>query len=404
MIFNEPGYYLFIAVVAVAFRMMGPSSRPWLLTATGVAFYHYFSPSFSVILAVEAILVWGCARLARRPDRIGRAGLAVGLAVTLGALFFYKYWALAASTLSATGATRIPTFTDLALPLAISFFTFEFVHYLVDARRGKLPEHGIGDFLGFAYFVPTMIAGPIKRFQAFGSQARDARATARDVSDGVSRILVGLLKKMVFADTLTLWVAPLESLDMISMSTRTELVVALLAFSFRIYLDFSGYTDIAVGSARLLGIRVPENFDRPYLSQNIAVFWRRWHMSLMTWIRDYIFIPLGGSRQGDARRALSILTAFAVSGLWHGAAWNFVAWGLYHGALVAGYTVLWTPFRQRIASLVPSRLTSSRTLRWGSRVAATTLTFGVVTLGWGLFALPISDFAALLRALVTGGL
>ncbi len=444
MIFSEPAYFAGVAVAAIAFRFLPVRAKPWWLFATGLLFYWYFSPSFAGILGAEVAFVYVLARCAgaprSRPLTRG-ATLGLGLALTIGLLAVYKYGELIVSTAAGligtanppaaglstagrTGATlatsTLPGVEDARVPLAISFFTFEFVHYLVESRRCTLPRHGVGDFLGFAFFAPTLVAGPIKRFGGFAEQAREARATATDVSAGITRVLVGLVKKTVLADTLSLWAGLLASDDAVGYATRGEIAVALLAYSLRIYFDFSGYSDIAIGSARLFGIRVPENFAWPYLAGSIAEFWRRWHISLMRWIRDYVYIPLGGSRCPTWRQAFNLLAAFAVSGLWHGAEWHFVAWGLYHGALVAAHRIWTRELRPRLAKSRsrPAGAGQEAGVTAGEpeagkqapatgivgRVAGTLATFSLVTLGWGLFVMPLDRFWLMLQRFTFGGM
>lgn len=405
MIFNEPAYFGLIAVAAVLFRFLPQALRPWWLFVGGVLFYAYFSPAFVAVLLLEMALVFVVARFAGAKGARGSIALAVGLLVALGALIVYKYGGLLVRSASVAGLKGLPTFEDLRLPLAISFFTFEFVHYLVDARRGELPEHSATDFMAFALFIPTMVAGPIKRFQGFSAQAREARATPDDAAIGTRRLLTGLVKKVVLADTLLLWVAPLTTSRALAESTRLQVVAALIAYSLMIYLDFSGYSDIAIGSARLFGIVVPENFSWPYLKTNIADFWRSWHMSLTSWITDYVYKPLGGSRCGTGRQCLNLMTAMAVSGIWHGAAWNFLGWGLFHGTLLAGHRVWCLRVRPR---LLPAdreeerddQRLAARALGLVGGLASGVLTFSLVTLGWGLFAMPFSRFVAMFEKLV----
>ncbi|MFA5843937.1 MAG: MBOAT family O-acyltransferase [Coriobacteriia bacterium] len=392
MIFNEAIYPLFLAVTVAVFHLLPGRARPWWLFATGLAFYAYYATAFLWLLAVEIAVVWVAGRMVRR----SRAAFAAGLGATIGALAWFKYSGMAVNTaqrvLALLGRGGLPTFESLYLPLALSFFTFEFVHYLIEGRRGALPEHGLGDFLAFAVFFPTMVAGPIKRFPAFLEQLRGARLTPQDAQEGITRILVGAAKKIVLADTLSLWIQLLLSRAGVSGTGRADLLVALLAYGLKIYLDFSGYSDIAIGSARLFGIRVPENFSWPYLRADIASFWRHWHMSLTSWISDYIYRPLGGNRKGLARTVLHTLVAFAVSGLWHGAAWHFVAWGLYHGALLCTYRV-WRHVVERTGLRAPERMRPLASLAGGL------LTFALVTFGWGLFVMPVGRFGLLLARL-----
>lgn len=419
MIFNQPAYFALLIGSVAVFRLLPAAARPWWLFATGVTFYAHYSPGFVVVLLIEVVLVFALAQAARTQGRIGALALSAGLGIVVAALVAYKYGDLLMKTASAAGAHGLPSFEDLRLPLAISFFTFEFVHYLVDARRRTLPEHSVSDFLAFAMFVPTMVAGPIKRFQGFSQQVREARVSAHDADAGVRRIVMGLAKKLVVADTMTLWIGPLASSSALADASRADIVVALIAYSVRIYMDFSGYSDIAIGSARLFGIRVPENFSWPYLKTNIADFWRSWHRSLSSWITDYVYIPLGGNRCRVGRQCANILAAMAVSGIWHGAAWNFLGWGLYHGVLLSIHRLWrialtrWGPVsgsgpvggeggdadRARDGAVRVGGF-AHRFVSGGVALASGALTFSLVTLGWGLFAMPFSRFLAMLAKIV----
>ena len=402
MIFNEPVYFAFLVLAAVAFRFLPVKIRPWWIFVTGLLFYAYYSSIFLVALVAEMIAVYWLGKRSRESTW----HFAVGLALTIGVLAVFKYLGMLGATArglaAALGSGRLPTFPQLFLPLAISFFTFEFVHYLVDARNGRLPEHTFAEFLAFAMFFPTMVAGPIKRFQGFLPQLREAKVNADDVSVGLTRIVVGLFKKVVIADTAGLWTTPLYANASVRSASTTELVVALLAYSVKIYFDFSGYSDIAIGSAHLFGISVPENFSWPYLRTSIASFWRHWHMSLTWWLTDYVYVPLGGSRRGLPVAIGATLVTFLVSGIWHGAAWHFVVWGLYMGVLVAGYRVWRVAVKEPLMRRVPalSAGVSGRALRVGGGVLGGVVTFALVTLGWGLFVMPIDRFVLMMGRLL----
>ena len=402
MIFGEWIYGVFLIAAALVFRVLPGRARPWWLAACGLAFYAYYSPAFLALLAVEIVVVYLL---------VGRKGpsmwpYALAMTATIGVLAVYKYGALLGGTLQQLagflGNRTLPSFPALVLPLAISFFTFEFVHYVIDARRGLLPEHRFEDFLAFMLFFPTMVAGPIKRFQKFQPQVAAARADAGAVSDGIMRITVGLAKKIVIADTLYPMTALLRTTAGVAGARPAEIVVALLAFSAQIYMDFSGYSDIAIGSARLFGIRVPENFSCPYLRRNIAEFWRHWHMSLTSWITDYVYKPLGGNRSGLARTALNVLLAMAVSGLWHGAQWHFLVWGLYHGVLLAGFRVWERLVKAPLLARAPWLVTGSagRVAHWVASLLGGAITFTLVTIGWGLFVMPVDRFVLMLGRLL----
>jgi alginate O-acetyltransferase complex protein AlgI len=401
MIFGEAAYFVCLAIVVVLFRFAPAKLRPWLIFVAGLSFYGYYAGRYWILVLGEALVVFALGRVMRyRHFRWPAFG--VGLLGTVGALAYFKYAKLLGSVVGralGSHAGGLPTFQDIAVPLAISFFTFEFIHYVIDSRRGTIPKHGLGDFLGFAMFAPTMVAGPIKRFQQFTPQVSAARAGAADVSAGITRIACGLAKKLILADTLTLWLTPLASRSALGTHSRAQIVTALLAYSFRIYFDFSGYSDIAIGSARLFGIRVPENFAWPYLRSSIQSFWRHWHMSLTSWVTDYVYIPLGGNRRGLALTCVNLVVAFAVVGLWHGAAWHFAAWGVFHGTLMAGHR-LWTDLvRKPLIRVAPVLTTGAtgRAVHYAGSLAGGVLTFSLVTLGWGLFIMPYSRFIFMLR-------
>jgi alginate O-acetyltransferase complex protein AlgI len=265
-------------------------------------------------------------------------------------------------------------------PLAISFFAFEFIHYLVEVARGEEPIRKVRDFALFAIFWPSIVCGPVKRYKQFlGALDHGVRSVGcHDVAVGCVRLALGLLKK-VAADNLTawlgFWVAFFDSMDLL---WRWGFVAAL---GFRILLDFSGYSDMAIGFARMQGITLPENFNWPYLATSLTTFWHRWHISLSLWIRDYIYIALGGNRSGLGRKLGNGILAFAICGLWHGAGWNFLIWGLYHGvglAVCSSYRVLLGRPGQALAR----RLERHIPVAW-------MLTLGYVWIGWLLFFYPL---------------
>ena len=398
MIFGEWTYGAFLIVTATIFRILPTRARPWFLAACGLAFYAYYSPAFVWLLGIEIVVVFALVR----KERSGVWAYVLALTVTIGVLVLYKYGGLAGRTFQDVAGFlslgKVPDFPTLVLPLAVSFFTFEFVHYVIDARHGKLPEHRFEDFLAFVLFFPTMVAGPIKRFQGFQPQIATARADAASVNAGAMRIVVGLAKKICIADTMTPLTATLLSNARVATASPLEISISLLAFSVKIYMDFAGYSDIAIGSAMLFGIHVPENFKWPYLRRNIAEFWRHWHMSLTSWITDYVYKPLGGNRRGLLLTVVNVVVAMAVSGLWHGAQWHFLVWGLFHGALLAGFRVWEALAKRPLLAAIPALGTGAvgTGLRVGGGVLGGVATFALVTVGWGLFVMPVDRFALML--------
>ena len=336
MIFTTYWFLFFALAAVVGFHALPrPTWRLlWLAVACACFHIHFAGPAGVLPIIVLMILTYFAGRSRNRAVCLAAMGICVA------ALCFYKY------TLFLTGAVIEPMSANLASamtraagavmpgapPLGISFFTFEFVHYLIEVRRGGEPIRSPVKFLLFSIFFPSLVAGPIKRYPQFLpslESATAAPASGTDVAVGLLRIATGFGKKVLIADQLTLYIDRWQ--PHFADETLGGRWVILAAISFRILMDFSGYSDIAIGCAQTLGIRLPENFNWPYLAQNLQDFWRRWHMSLTSWIRDYIYIPMGGSRSGPARQVMGGVAAFAICGLWHGPAWHFVLWGLYHG-------------------------------------------------------------------------
>ncbi len=393
MLFLESWFWIFAAVaVPVYWLCPRPVKLYWLLAASAVFHYHFAGPAGMTPIIALAILTYATAL--RTPRRAGPSMFAVTAVVVVGALVFYKYSEfLLRSALTVLGLAHIGVpqavveWRSPAIPLGISFFTFEFLHYLYEVRaHGREPIRSPVRFAVFAIFFPTLAAGPIKRYPDFVPQL-DALANPDRalVAAGVKRVIRGLFKKICIADLLVEYIKVFES----ALDYNGPVVVALAVLQgFRIYYDFAGYSDIAIGLAQLLNLRVPENFNRPYFSTSLQEFWRRWHISLSSWIRDYIYIPLGGNR---ARRAFNLLAAMFICGLWHGAAWNFALWGLYHGfglVLEAGLR-RWRP--RLFGDSLPRQL-----LGWA-------VTYVFVCYGWLIFFYPIGTVAKMTRALLVWG-
>jgi len=309
-----------------------PKARLAILV-TGCAVFHcHFAGSAGVL----PILALGCAvYFAGLRESKWSNGLAIALCVM--ALIVYKYSGFVIGSIFGTDgksgahlAALAKGLLPAAPPLAISFFTFEFVHYLLDRRKGRPAITRPVDFLAFTIFFPSLVAGPIKRYEDFLPSLYEglAKVSSRDVMTGMIQLSLGFMKKLA-ADNLTLWIERYDS-DFVHLPIGQRWAV-FAGIGFRILFDFSGYSDIAIGLARMLGVRLPANFNWPYLAANLGEFWRRWHISLSAWIRDYIYIALGGNRYGAGRKMLNCVIAFALCGLWHGPAWNFVVWGLLHG-------------------------------------------------------------------------
>jgi alginate O-acetyltransferase complex protein AlgI len=300
----------------------------------------------------------------------GRRWLALGISVNVMLLGYFKYRNFLVDTVSMAVGTEW-SMPPIVLPLAISFFTFEQITYLVDAYRGDTGEY---DFLGYALFIsffPHLIAGPIVRFKELVPQFSSREAfgfSHSNVARGLFIFAIGLFKKVMVADTFSPWVAPI--FDRAPTVVFTDAWGATLAFGLQLYFDFSGYTDMAIGLALMLNIVLPENFDSPYQARSISDFWRRWHMTLSNFLRDYLYVPLGGNRRRDARRYANLLITMLLGGLWHGASWTFVIWGGLHGAYLT-INHLW----RRAGLQLPAPI-------------AWAITFGAVMIGWVFFRAP----------------
>jgi alginate O-acetyltransferase complex protein AlgI len=379
MIFNSFSYYLlFLLPSAILYRWARPDWRPFVCVAGGAAFFFFYSlTQFGGWFGAACLLMFVWEALFSRLYKKGSFFCVIGVIQAIVFLGIFKYWNFFTG-LPFGGALNHPLhWAGAFLPLGISFFTFEFIHYAVDRYKGTTEAGRARDYLAFILFFPTMVAGPIKRYQDFLPKLlHPSTDFGTDFNRGVTRILTGLAKKFAIADVLTAFTNHLNPAD-IAVAPRWLLVVWILAYGIHIYFDFSGYSDIAIGSSRLFGIQVKENFNWPYLQTNIAEFWSCWHMTLYRWLIDYIFIPLGGSRVPALMVYRNVLITMAISGLWHGAGLNFVAWGLWHGVLLCGHR-LWTQWRGKVES--PSPI---------SRLASWALTFTMVNLGWAFFCMDI---------------
>lgn len=327
-------------VIPIFWVLRRPEWRqPFLALACVVFHYHFAGPAgmFPIIVIGSVTYLLGLTR--------NRMACSVGMGLSIAALGLYKYTHFLSTEVLAQMNPRwglpleqsVSRVLSAAPPLAISFFAFEFIHYLYEVRRGAAPIRHPLRFLLFAIFFPSLVAGPIKRYGQFipALEAGTTGVGVDDVSLGLRRVAMGLVKKMVVADNLSLAINFYSPGDKFASLTLAARWLVFVLIALRILFDFSGYSDIAIGLARMMGIKLPENFNWPYAATNLREFWQRWHISLSSWIRDYVYIPLGGNRHGLARKMLNGLMAFAVIGLWHGAAWHFVLWGLYHGVGLA---------------------------------------------------------------------
>ncbi len=387
MPFNSYPYIAFIVVVVIGFRLIeigrGRGRRLFLLAASYV-FYAWWRADFLLLLIGSTAVNYGLGGAIVRRVAAGRSGrglVTAGLIFNLGLIGIFKYAGLFAGTADDLFGLTLPI-PHLFLPLAISFFTFEQISYLVDAGAGKAPRYSLLDYALFVGYFPHLIAGPIVRHNDLIPQFRRGRAPwerGEDISLGITLFSMGLAKKALIADNL----APYADRIFSAAQQGTHLGLGdawlgTLFFGFQIYFDFSAYTDMALGSSCLFGIRLPFNFNSPYKAVSAIEFWRRWHISLSTFLRDYLYFSLGGNRLGKTRRYLNLMATMLLGGLWHGANWTFMIWGGLHGFyLVVNHA--YRDWAARAGWKTPARY--ARAAHAGSVL----LTFMAVTLAWVVF-------------------
>ncbi len=387
--------FLFIflpAVILIYYGVPDQASkrgRNLVLLLASYIYYLYGAAEFLPVLVVSTLADYGLAHLISGDPRRRRLWLVVSLALNLGLLVYFKYanfFVHEIDLLRSRSGLPALAWVEVMLPIGISFFTFQKLSYVIDVYRGE--ARPLRDPLDFALYVamfPQLIAGPIVRFREIQAQLRTRREGLDRFFDGLTRVCWGLAKKVIIAESLGRFADAVFALPPDAVDTKTAWLGAV-TYTLQIYFDFSGYSDMAIGLGRLFGFVLPENFHRPYSAVSITDFWRRWHISLSRWFRDYLYISLGGNRRGTARACWNMAVVFVLCGLWHGANWTFLAWGVYHGLF-----------------LIIERLTGLRRLpahRWV--VTRRTATLLVVTVGWVLFrSADFEQAALLLRAMFT---
>ena len=375
MLFNSLHFLAFFPIVTLLYFLL-PAGQRWLvLLVASFYFYMVWRPAFVLLILLTVTIDYVAAMLLVRTASPGRRKLLLASSITanMGILAYFKYTNFALDSVRAASDAMglgwtIPVY-DIILPIGISFHTFQSVGYAIDVYRGVLrPEHRYPRFALFVMFFPQLVAGPIERAPRLLTQLQKPTEFDYDrAAEGIKRIVWGMFKKVVIADRLAGYVNVVYGDP--ARFDGVALTVATYFFAFQIYADFSAYSDIALGSARVLGFDLMENFRRPYFARSVEEFWRRWHISLSTWFRDYLYIPLGGNRLGGWRTHVNIFIVFLISGLWHGSNWTYVVWGALHGTwIVAG----------RLAQRIPWQVTAPA---WAQRV----WTFHLALLAWVFF-------------------
>jgi alginate O-acetyltransferase complex protein AlgI len=387
MLFNSYVFiFAFLPITLLGFFLLGGRGASRLaigwVTVCSLFFYGWWNPKYLVLIAVLILFNFWMGVLLGHAPKTPRARLLLifGLAVNLGVLGYYKYTNFLVDSFNSAFGSHVEM-AQIVLPLGISFFTFQKIGYLVDAYQGKTKEYNFVDFCLFVCFFPQLIAGPIVHHKEIIPQFEQKKVfkfNAEDFSIGLTIFIFGLYKKVVFADT----VAAFASRSFAAAAQGEALGFyqawgGALAYTVQIYFDFSGYSDMAIGLARMFGILLPLNFNSPYKAVNIIDFWRRWHITLSTFLRDYLYISLGGNRVGEVRRYLNIFVTMLLGGIWHGAGWTFVIWGALHGLYIT-INHAWQDLRKsRGADL-------SQTTWLGTNVSRVA-TFLFVVIGWVFF-------------------
>jgi D-alanyl-lipoteichoic acid acyltransferase DltB (MBOAT superfamily) len=384
VLFNTPEYFIFLIIVLILYYALTRRFQNYMLLLASYIFYAFWDYRFLSLILISTTVDYLVGRAIYRATDPGRRRwlLLVSLAVNLGILGFFKYFNFFANSaerlLSTLGFSVSLPVLYVILPVGISFYTFQTMAYTIEVYRGQMrPVDSFLDFALYVCYFPQLVAGPIERPQNLLPQLQARRTVSTDrFITGCVLILIGLFRKVVIADGIGAQIDPIFAAP--GSYSTPELLKGLYLFALQIYCDFAGYSDIARGTSRLLGIELMRNFNQPYFSATITEFWRRWHISLSTWLRDYLFIPLGGSRHGTSKTYRNLMVTMLLGGLWHGAAWTFVIWGGLHGLYLAGERFLGINRQAKKALEYPTA--------WDRRrVLGLLVTFHLVLLSWVFF-------------------
>jgi len=403
MVFNSFGFLIFFPIFFLLYKVLPLKVRWVMMLALSYFFYMSWQADLIYLILFTTTVSYVCARKieknAERPT-LRKFYMITAVTVSLLVLFFFKYFNFLSNTV--TSIFGLSEFTlDLILPVGISFYTFQTLSYVIDVYRGTIPaERHFGYYALYVSFFPQLVAGPIERPENLIPQLKTKNPfTANDFTVGMKFMMVGFFKKIVVADQISKYVDAVynNATGGAEIVNGLTVAIATVLFAVQIYCDFSGYTDIAIGCARVLGIRLMQNFNDPYSAISIKDFWRRWHISLTSWFTDYVYIPLGGSRCKKWRHLLNVMIVFLLSGIWHGAAWTYVLWGVVHGVyqIVGNLTA---KSRSKIIARIGIVENSPFDI-WSRRV----ITFILVCLAWMIFrANSFADLGILFKTLFAG--
>lgn len=403
MLFNSLSFLVFFPLCISVFFIVPKKARAYWLLLCSLFFYMCWNAAYVLLLISSILITYGAGRLIEKYNDSGkRKNLIVFISVflNLSILFVFKYLNFFLDTFSKLTKSESIS-VSLLLPVGISFYTFQAIGYTIDVYRGEKAERNIVKYALFVSFFPQLVAGPIERSGNLLKRINELESidviNREDIVKGSYTMLYGYFMKMMIADRAAILVDTVYNCETYGQYRGLEVLVAAVLFSIQIYCDFAGYTYIAIGAARVMGFKLCDNFNTPYLSVSIKDFWDRWHMSLSTWFRDYLYFPLGGSRKGKLRKYINIFIVFAVSGLWHGASWHFVAWGVLHGVLrITGE--LTEKFREKLA--IKTGYNREALLHTILRII---LNFFTVTIAWMFFRAESTNQAIeLIKNMFTG--
>ncbi len=371
MVFSGLTFMLaFLPIMLILYYIMPKKGKNAVILISGLLFYAWGEPLYVFAMILSTFIDYTAGRLMDKFDdspKTRKVSLLISVIMNLALLGVFKYLGFLIDSVNSWFGWSI-TNPNLPMPIGISFFTFQSMSYTIDLYRRKIKvQKSAVSFMAFVTLFPQIVAGPIVRYEDVQNELDDRAITESMVGEGISRFITGLGKKVLIADNIgALW-DTVKAMEVSSLSAMTAWI-GILAFTFQIFFDFSGYSDMAIGLGKMMGFTFPENFDYPYMSKSISEFWRRWHMTLGGWFKSYVYFPLGGSRKGLKRTVLNLMIVWTITGIWHGASWNFMLWGAYFGVLI----VLEKLFLGKLLEKIPAFFS------W-------LYTFVLVVIGWLIF-------------------
>jgi alginate O-acetyltransferase complex protein AlgI len=380
--------FFFLPITMLAYYISGKRMKNIILLISGLVFYAWGEPIYVLIMVLSAAIDYFAGRFIDKfesNEKLRRVFLLVSVIMNLGLLAAFKYSSFFIGIVNDLTVFDIPD-PKLPLPIGISFYTFQSMSYTIDLYRKHIKvQKNFASFLCYVTLFPQIVAGPIVRYADIAGEIDERTITINKISDGISLFIKGLAKKVLIANNIGVLWTSVKAMEYSEISALTAWL-GILAFTFQIYFDFSGYSDMAVGLGKMLGFNFPQNFNHPYQSKSISEFWRRWHITLGTWFREYVYIPLGGNRKGVSRTCINLLITWTLTGFWHGASFNFLLWGLYFGVLI-----------------VIERLGFGKILEKIPAIFSTLYTLLIVVFGWVIFDTnSLTDAGKYFTAMFTG--